>query len=149
MVIVPLLVAAICLSGCVMGQQWPLGHCKLEEPSPYLPPPGTPIMASIPPMLYLDLSTIPGAGHGMFAKWPLRKMTMIFGPYGGIKTNNSCGATAGGRAWVLPNGSWVDAADEEHANWLVKVNSHAGSGRQPNLIREWCCQRVVEERCYN
>ena len=83
--------------------------------------PNAPLLAS-PPALIVRLSS----------PHPLRAGT-VFGPYAGLRTTNSTLATLGGRAWRIGDGLWMDAQNPYFANWLVKVNSYAGSGKEKNL----------------
>lgn len=130
--------ALIPLSGPVFLPEKPpdpaLGECPSTDKEETALPEDSPVLSSLPPGLYISVSTIPHAGQGVFALRPVPPPTR-FGPYAGVRTKEpSARARKSGLSWLLPGGEWIDASDESAANWMVKVNSWVGSGRQePNL----------------
>ncbi|CAF1206711.1 unnamed protein product [Rotaria sordida] len=86
---------------------------------------------------FIAKSTLPRAGYGAFAARRIAKDT-YFGPYGGLKHNDSLIAETTGYAWTIKNELgeliyFIDAFDPNNSNWLRFINS-ANTARQQNLV---------------
>ncbi|CAF1309148.1 unnamed protein product, partial [Rotaria sordida] len=86
---------------------------------------------------FIAKSTLPRAGYGAFAARRIAKDT-YFGPYGGLKHNDSLIAETTGYAWTIKNELgeliyFIDAFDPNNSNWLRFINS-ANAACQQNLV---------------
>uniref|UniRef100_A0A914HBC5 Serine/threonine-protein phosphatase 2A activator n=1 Tax=Globodera rostochiensis TaxID=31243 RepID=A0A914HBC5_GLORO len=93
--------------------------------------------ATLPAFLYIQNSSIPGAGKGVFTKVDI-PVGIVFGPYEGVLTQNVKEMEVSPYAWELRTGNgktsyYVDAKDARYSNWMRYINSPRNESEQ-NLI---------------
>jgi hypothetical protein len=92
---------------------------------------------TIPGFLYIQNSSIPNAGKGVFAKVDI-PIGIVFGPYEGILLQDPKKASQDGYSWELRVGNgkpsyYIDAKDPQRSNWMRYINSPRHENEQ-NLI---------------
>ncbi|KAI3409994.1 hypothetical protein GPALN_006360 [Globodera pallida] len=116
----------------------PLYQCKDRVPSSSSPAETEDRAAgTLPAFLYIQNSSILGAGKGVFTKVDI-PVGIVFGPYEGVLTQNVKEMEVSPYAWELRTGNgktsyYIDAKDARYSNWMRYINSPRNESEQ-NLI---------------
>ncbi|XP_052786373.1 histone-lysine N-methyltransferase PRDM9-like [Mya arenaria] len=118
------------------------GDCPIHGPLTFVPDKQAPEQApdradqTLPAGFQIRVSSIPGAGMGVFATREVPARTM-FGPYGGVKVLDAEKAHSSGYCWQIYKegipSHFVDAKDKATSNWMRYVNC-ANTEDQQNLV---------------
>ncbi|XP_065056003.1 uncharacterized protein LOC135684388 [Rhopilema esculentum] len=97
--------------------------------------------ATLPDELYLDKSSIPGAGTGVFAKTVIEERVR-FGPYVGESVIDDL--IESGYQWEIISqqrvSHYVDAEDETTSNWMRFINCARTEPEQNLIAIQYCSQ---------
>ncbi|XP_061085832.1 histone-lysine N-methyltransferase PRDM9-like [Conger conger] len=115
-------------------------------------PAGAPDRArlTLPPGLEIRVSSIPGAGLGVFAKGQTVPRGVHYGPYEGELTEEDV-AMESGYSWMISRSKrcveYIDAKRETHSNWMRYVNC-ARNEEEQNLVA-FQYRGSILYRCFN
>ncbi|KAL3089551.1 hypothetical protein niasHS_006935 [Heterodera schachtii] len=115
----------------------PLYQCKDRVPSSSPTEIDDRAASTLPAFLFIQNSSIPSAGKGVFTKVDI-PIGIVFGPYEGILTQNVSEMEFGAYTWELRVGYgkpsyYIDAKDPRYSNWMRYINSPRNESEQ-NLI---------------
>ncbi|XP_061085080.1 histone-lysine N-methyltransferase PRDM9-like [Conger conger] len=139
---------------CDECQSFFTDECPVHGPPSFIfdcpAPVGIPDRArlTLPPSLEVRVSSIPGAGLGVFAKGQTVPSGVHYGPYEGELTEEDV-TTESGYSWMISRSRpcVIDAKRETHSNWMRYVNC-ARNEEEQNLVA-FQYRGSILYRCFN